>query len=165
MEIGSLNIAYQFYKKGVLVVGVPKTIDNDLSATEVTFGFNTAVDTATEASTDYIPLLNPIIGVMILKHGQICRLDCSSCRNSRRSRCYTYSEIPYDINRIKAKIADRYIQGKKFSIMVVAEGAKPKDGEMVVQKLVPTSHDPVRLGGTGNKVAQEIEEIIELKPE
>src|SRR5690606_6278970 len=69
-------------------------------------------------------------------------------------------EIPYDINRIKAKIADRYIQGKKFSIMVVAEGAKPKDGEMVVQKLVPTSHDPVRLGGIGNKVAQEIEEII-----
>lgn len=158
---GSLNIAYQFYKKGVPVVGVPKTIDNDLSATEVTFGFNTAVDTATEALDRLHTTAESHHRVMILEvMGRYAGWIALHAGIAGGADVILIPEIPYDINRIKAKIADRYIQGKKFSIMVVAEGAKPKDGEMVVQKLVPTSHDPVRLGGIGNKVAQEIEEII-----
>ncbi|NLB87976.1 MAG: 6-phosphofructokinase, partial [Syntrophomonadaceae bacterium] len=158
---GSLNIAYQFYKKGVPVVGVPKTIDNDLSATEVTFGFNTAVDTATEALDRLHTTAESHHRVMILEvMGRYAGWIALHAGIAGGADVILIPEIPYDINRIKAKIADRYIQGKKFSIMVVAEGAKPKDGEMVIQKLVPTSHDPVRLGGIGNKVAQEIEEVI-----
>lgn len=158
---GSLNIAHQFYKKGVPVVGVPKTIDNDLSATEVTFGFNTAVDTATEALDRLHTTAESHHRVMILEvMGRYAGWIALHAGIAGGADVILIPEIPYDIKRIQAKIADRYIQGKKFSIIVVAEGAKPKDGEMVVQKLVPTSHDPVRLGGIGNKVAQDIEEKI-----
>lgn len=158
---GSLNIAHQFYKKGVPVVGVPKTIDNDLSATEVTFGFNTAVDTATEALDKLHTTAESHHRVMILEvMGRYAGWIALHAGIAGGADVILIPEIPYDINRIKAKIADRYIHGKKFSIMVVAEGAKPKDGEMVIQKLVPTSHDPVRLGGIGNKVAKDIEEVV-----
>ena len=69
-------------------------------------------------------------------------------------------EIPYSIDAIVAKIAQRYRQGKKFSIIVAAEGAHAAGGEMVVHSLVPNSHDPIRLGGIGQKVAEEVEERL-----
>ncbi len=158
---GSLNIAQLFHNKGVSIVGVPKTIDNDLSATEVTFGFNTAVNTASEALDRLHTTAESHHRVMILEvMGRYAGWIALHAGIAGGAHVILIPEIPYDIQRIKAKVADRYIQGKKFSIMVVAEGAKPKDGEMVVQKLIPASHDPVRLGGIGNKVAQDVEEVV-----
>lgn len=69
-------------------------------------------------------------------------------------------EIPYDINKIKEKVEERRKEGKLFTIIVVAEGAKPKDGEVVVSKIVADSPDPIRLGGIGNKLADDLERII-----
>ncbi len=158
---GSLNIAELFHQKGVPIVGVPKTIDNDLSATEVTFGFNTAVNTATDALDKLHTTAESHHRAMILEvMGRYAGWIALHAGIAGGADVILIPEIPYDINSIKSKIADRYIHGKKFSIMVVAEGAKPKHGEMVVQKLVPSSHDPVRLGGIGNKVARDVEEVV-----
>ena len=69
-------------------------------------------------------------------------------------------EIPYDINKIVEKIKEREAAGKQYSIIVVAEGAKPKDGEVVVAKIVADSPDPIRLGGIGNKLAEDLEKVL-----
>jgi len=156
---GSLNIAYKFFQKGVNIVGVPKTIDNDLSATDVTFGFNTAVNTASEALDKLHTTAESHHRVMILEvMGRYAGWIALHAGISGGADVILIPEIPYKIDAIINKIAQRFRQGKKFSIIVVAEGAHPEGGEMVVQSFVPTSHDPVRLGGIGHKVAQEIEE-------
>ncbi|WP_172674185.1 6-phosphofructokinase [Syntrophomonas palmitatica] len=154
---GSLHIANQFAQKGVKVVGVPKTIDNDLAATDVTFGFNTAVDTASDALDKLHTTAESHHRVMILEvMGRYAGWIALHAGLSGSADVILIPEIPYNIDAVVAKITQRYRQGKKFSIIVVAEGAAPENGEMVVQNLVPTSHDPIRLGGIGQKVAEEI---------
>ena len=69
-------------------------------------------------------------------------------------------EVPYDINKIVEKVEERKKQGKLFTIIVVAEGAKPKDGEVMVAKIVEDSPDPIRLGGIGNKLAEDLEKLV-----
>ncbi|MDU3351675.1 MAG: 6-phosphofructokinase, partial [Clostridium sp.] len=69
-------------------------------------------------------------------------------------------EMPYDINKIAEKVKEREAAGRRFSIVVVAEGAKPKDGEVVVAKIVADSPDPIRLGGIGNKLAEDLEKLL-----
>lgn len=161
---GSLNIAYKFYEKGIPVVGVPKTIDNDLSATDVTFGFNTAVDTASQALDRLHTTAESHHRVMILEvMGRYAGWIALHAGISGGADVILIPEIPYDIEKVIKKIKERYRQNKKFSIIVVAEGARSKDGEMVVQKIVPQSHDPVRLGGIGNKVAEEIERLTGIE--
>ncbi|HWP98308.1 MAG TPA: 6-phosphofructokinase [Syntrophomonadaceae bacterium] len=154
---GSLHIAHQFYQKGVQIVGVPKTIDNDLMATEVTFGFNTAVNTASEALDKLHTTAESHHRVMVLEvMGRYSGWIALHAGISGSADVILIPEIPYKIDSIVSKISQRYRQGKKFSIIVVAEGAFPEHGEMVVQNLVPTSHDPVRLGGIGQQVAEEV---------
>lgn len=154
---GSLNIAHRFAEKGIKVVGVPKTIDNDLPATDVTFGFNTAVNTASEALDKLHTTAESHHRVMILEvMGRYAGWIALHAGISGSADVILIPEIPYNIEAVIAKITERYRQGKKFSIMVVAEGAAPEGGEMVVQNYVPTSHDPIRLGGIGQKVAEEI---------
>ncbi len=154
---GSLHIAQQFCQKGVKIVGVPKTIDNDLMGTDVTFGFNTAVNTASEALDKLHTTAESHHRVMILEvMGRYAGWIALSAGISGSADVILIPEIPYRIESIINKISQRYRQGKKFSIIVVAEGAFPENGEMVVQNLVPTSHDPIRLGGIGQKVAEEI---------
>lgn len=161
---GSLHIAQKFHEKGVKVVGVPKTIDNDLSATDVTFGFNTAVDTASEALDRLHTTAESHHRVMILEvMGRYAGWIALHAGISGGADVILIPEIPYNTEFIIKKIQQRYAQGKKFSIIVVAEGAKAEGGEMVVQKLIPTSHDPIRLGGIGNQVAAEIEETSNIE--
>lgn len=161
---GSLHIANQFYQKGIKVVGVPKTIDNDLSATDVTFGFYTAVNTASEALDRLHTTAESHHRVMVLEvMGRYAGWIALYAGISGGADVILIPEIPYDIQSIIKKIKHRYTEGKKFSIIVVAEGAAPKGGEMVVQKLVPTSHDPIRLGGIGNKLAEDIEQITGIE--
>ncbi|MGI5912613.1 MAG: 6-phosphofructokinase [Syntrophomonadaceae bacterium] len=155
---GSLNIAYKFFEKGVKIIGVPKTIDNDLSATDVTFGFNTAVNTASDALDKLHTTAESHHRVMILEvMGRYAGWIALHAGLSSSADVILIPEIPYNINAIVSKIAQRFRQGKKFSIIVVAEGAYSSGGQMVVKNLVPTSHDPIRLGGIGQKVAEEVE--------
>ncbi|KNY28582.1 6-phosphofructokinase [Pseudobacteroides cellulosolvens] len=155
---GTLTSARDFARKGLKVVGVPKTIDNDLSATDTTFGFMTAVETATEAIDKLHSTAEAHHRVMILEvMGRYAGWIALESGIAGGADVILLPEIPYNINSIVDKIAERKQQGKLFSIIVVAEGAKPKDGDVVISKIVENSPDPIRLGGIGNRIADDIE--------
>ncbi|MGE5416675.1 MAG: 6-phosphofructokinase [Acidobacteriota bacterium] len=162
---GSLSIAYELQKRrGINVVGVPKTIDNDLSATEVTFGFNTAVVTATEALDKLHTTAESHHRVMILEvMGRYAGWIALESGLAGGADVILIPEIPFNIEKICDKVRERYEAGKKFSIVVVSEGAFPEGGEMVVKKTVANSHDPVRLGGIGNAIGDAIERITGME--
>jgi 6-phosphofructokinase 1 len=155
---GSLSIGKELYEKGLKVVGVPKTIDNDLSATDQTFGFDTALATATEAIDKLHTTAESHHRVMVLEvMGRYAGWIALASGLAGGADVILIPEIPYNIDVVIEKINARSQERKKFSIIVVAEGAKPLGGEMVVQKRVEDSFDPIRLGGIGNLVAQEVE--------
>lgn len=161
----TLGIAAKLYKAGVNVVGVPKTIDNDLNATDYTFGFDTAVNIATEAidrlhstaaSHDRV-LVAEVMG----RHAGWIALHSGIAGGADY---ILIPEVPFDINDIVKAIKSRHERGKKFSIICVAEGAKvktdentDKDGSFVLQSLKKDSFGHVMLGGIGQIIAEEIE--------
>jgi phosphofructokinase-like protein len=158
---GTLTSARDFARKGVNVIGVPKTIDNDLTATDVTFGFNTAIDVATEALDRLHTTAESHHRIMILEvMGRNAGWIALESGIAGSADVILIPEIPYDINKIVCQIKEREKLGKLFSIIVVAEGAKSKDGDVVISKIVEDSPDPVRLGGIGNKLANDLEKII-----
>ena len=155
---GTQNIAYRLSKKGVPVVGVPKTIDNDLMATDVTFGFDTAVATATEAIDKLHTTAQSHHRVMIVEvMGRYAGWLALHAGVAGGGDIILIPEIPFTVAAVAEAIHRRRRRGKKFSIVVVAEGAKAKGGKQVVKKIVADSHDPVRLGGIGNWLAEELE--------
>ncbi|HHY71875.1 MAG TPA: 6-phosphofructokinase [Bacillus bacterium] len=156
---GSLGIANDFAKKGVPIVGIPKTIDNDLSATDQTFGFDTALTTACEAIDKLHTTAESHHRVMVIEvMGRYAGWIALQAGISGGADAILIPEKPFSIENVCKKVEERNNQGKKFSIIVVAEGAVPEGGEMVVQRVVEGSPDPVRLGGIGNKVANAIEQ-------
>ena len=161
---GTLTSARDFNRKGLKVIGVPKTIDNDLSATDTTFGFNTAVTTATEAIDKLHSTAESHHRVMILEvMGRYAGWIALQSGIAGGADVIIIPEIPYDLCKVGGKIVERKASGKNFSIIVIAEGAKPVDGELVVCKVVKDSPDPVRLGGIGNKLADDIERQIGIE--
>lgn len=161
---GTLTSARDFARKGLKVIGVPKTIDNDLSATDTTFGFMTAVETATEAIDKLHSTAESHQRVMILEvMGRYAGWIALESGIAGGADVILIPEIPYDIESVVRKLNERKHSGKNFSIVVVAEGAKPKDGDVVVSKVVKDSPDPIRLGGIGNKIANDIEELTEME--
>ncbi|MGI6145473.1 MAG: 6-phosphofructokinase [Clostridia bacterium] len=161
---GSLSIANDFSKKGLKVIGVPKTIDNDLDATDVTFGFDTAVTTATEALDKLHTTAESHHRIMILevmgRYGGWIALYSGIAGGAD---VILIPEIPYDLKKVKQKIEERKAQGKLFSIIVVAEGAKPIGGQMTVAKTIQGSSDPIRLGGVGQLVAEQLTQLTGLE--
>ena len=151
---GSLGIAHQLSLKGVPIVGVPKTIDNDLAATDVTFGFRTAVQPATEAidklhSTAESHERTMVVEVMGRNTGWIALF----AGVASTADVILIPEIPYDLERVCEKIRDRYRTGRNFGIVVAAEGAMPKGGEQVfLEKGLITD----RLGGVAEMLADQI---------
>lgn len=161
---GSLSIARDFLHKGLPVVGVPKTIDNDLSATDVTFGFDTALVTATEALDKLHTTAESHHRVMVLEvMGRYAGWIALHSGIAGGADVILIPEIPFKFENICSKIVNRKAQGKKFSIVVVAEGAKAEGGEMVVQKVIEDSADPIRLGGIGNVIGAKIENCSEME--
>lgn len=158
---GTLTSARDFARKGVNVIGVPKTIDNDLLATDVTFGFNTATEIACEALDRLHTTAESHHRIMLLEvMGRNAGWIALDAGIAGSADVILIPEIPYDINKIVDKVKEREEAGKQFTIIVVAEGAKPKDGDVVVAKIVDDSPDPIRLGGIGNKIAADLEAII-----
>lgn len=158
---GTLTSARDFSRKGVNVIGVPKTIDNDLLATDVTFGFNTATEIATEALDRLHTTAESHHRIMLLEvMGRNAGWIALESGIAGSADVILLPEIPYDINKIVEKVKEREEAGKQFTIIVVAEGAKPKDGEVVVSKIVDDSPDPIRLGGIANKLAIDLEGLI-----
>ena len=155
---GTLTSARDFYNLGVKAVAVPKTIDNDLSYTEQTFGFATAVDTATDAIDKLHSTAESHHRVMILEvMGRNAGWIALHAGMAGGADIILLPEIPYSLDSVIKSLKRRKDQGKNFSIIVAAEGAKPLGGDIVVSKVVDNSPDPIRLGGIGNKVALDIE--------
>jgi ATP-dependent phosphofructokinase / diphosphate-dependent phosphofructokinase len=155
---GSLRIADQLYRKGMPIVAVPKTIDNDLAVTEVTFGFNTAVQTASEAIDKLHSTAESHERVMVLEvMGRSTGWIALESGISGTADVILLPEIAYDIEKVCAKIRDRYARGRRFAIVVVAEGAHQVGGQpFFIEKKVPGQAD--RLGGIAERVAREIGE-------
>ena len=164
---GSMAIAADFIQMGINCMGVPKTIDNDLYGTDVTFGFATAVSIATEAldrvhTTAASHHRAMIVEVMGRNAGWIA-LHAGIASGSD---AILIPEIPYDIDILCGYVAQRSKRGKRFSILCVSEGARPVGGDQVFSRIDPTSPEPIRLGGIGKKIADDIETAtgIETRP-
>jgi ATP-dependent phosphofructokinase / diphosphate-dependent phosphofructokinase len=155
---GTLYIANKLFRDGVPVIGVPKTIDNDIMGTELTFGFDSAVTIATEGIDRLHTTAQSHHRVMIIEvMGHRAGWLALHSGIAGGGDVIIIPEIPYDINTIAEKVLERNKRGKRFSIVVVAEGAKPKGGDVVVQRIVKESPDPVRLGGIGFILGDQIE--------
>lgn len=157
---GSLSIAHQLAGLGVPVVGIPKTIDNDLDATDVTFGFDSALVVATEGVDRLHTTAESHHRAMVLEvMGRYAGWIALRAGIAGGGDAILIPEIPFDIQKVCALVKRRIERGKRFSIIVVAEGAKPIGGDMVVQRTVAGSTDPIRLGGIGQRVAGDVEKF------
>ena len=155
---GSLTIANQLVKKGLRVIGVPKTIDNDLESTAMTFGFNSAVSFATDCIDRLhttalshqriivVEVMGRYVGWIALHSGVAGRADA-----------ILIPEIPYDIEKLALHLKRRHEEGKPYSIVVVAEGAKPVDGDVTVKAREMGRVE--RLGGIGEAVAKQLQQL------
>jgi 6-phosphofructokinase 1 len=156
---GSLHIAHELYKKGVPAIGIPKTIDNDLSATDFTFGFDTALNTATDAIDKLHTTAESHHRMMILEvMGRNAGWIALHSGLAGGADVILIPEIPFTYDAICAKISARRQAGKKFSIMVVAEGAELPGGELVYQDKVEGNPLLDKLGGVGSVVARVIQQ-------
>jgi len=155
---GSMSIANKLAFKGLNVVGIPKTIDNDLTGTDVTFGFDSAASVATDAIDRLHTTAMSHNRVMVVEiMGRYAGWLALSSGLAGGGDIILIPEIPYKLEEICRVIEKRRSSGKHFTIVVVSEGAKPFGGEMVVKQIVKDSPDPVRLGGIANKLADDIE--------
>ena len=158
---GSLRIAERLGRKGVAVVGVPKTIDNDVAGTDVTLGFDSALTIATEAvdrlhSTAASHHRLIVLEVMGRNAGWIA-LEAGIAGGGD---VILIPEIPFGYEAVATGVRDRVKRGRRFSIVVVAEGARCPSGQTVVRQLVKDSPEPVRLGGVGAVVAHALEALL-----
>jgi phosphofructokinase-like protein len=155
---GSLNIAQQLYQKGLPVVGVPKTIDNDVGGTQATFGFDTAVSTATDALDKVHSTAESHDRVIVVEvMGRYAGWIALNSGVSGGADVILIPEIPFDIESVCRKIRERDARGRRFSVMVVAEGAAPKGGAHVLRGPAAAGGGMERLGGIADLVAHEIE--------
>ncbi len=154
---GSLTIANALARKGVRIVGVPKTIDNDLSRTVVTFGFDTAVSFATECIDRLHSTAASHRRVMVVEvMGRYAGWIALNAGVSSTADVIVIPEIPYDIEAVAEKIQERYARGHSFAIVVVAEGARPRGGRHgVIEKKAGQAE---RLGGAGARLGAAIAE-------
>lgn len=156
---GSMTMANRLMEeKGLKCIGIPKTIDNDLSATDVTFGFNTAVQIATECidrlhSTAMSHHRAMVVEVM----GRYAGWLTLYAGVASGSDIILIPEIPFRMESIYQTIIARSQVGKRFSIIAVAEGARPLGGELTVSKMIASSPDPIRLGGIALRLSEYIE--------
>jgi phosphofructokinase-like protein len=154
---GTLSISYEFHKKGMPLVGVPKTIDNDIVGTNSSFGFDTAVSFATEAIDRLHTTAEAHRRIMVVEvMGRYAGWIAVHGGVAGGADVILIPEIPYDLDKVAACIRARDALGARFSIVVVAEGARPAGGDVsVVQEA--RHGQPERLGGAGMRVAKELE--------
>jgi phosphofructokinase-like protein len=161
---GSMTIANHLAVDGVSIVGVPKTIDNDVEGTDVTIGFDTATSIATEAIDRVHTSAQSHHRVMVVEvMGRNAGWLALFSGIAGGGDIILIPEIPYDINSIINRVKERNRRGKKFTIIVISEGARPIGRQVVVKQIVNYSADPVRLGGISFVLANHIEEITGIE--
>ena len=171
----TLGVASKLYKKGISTIGVPKTIDNDLSGTDYTFGFDTAVSIATEAIDRLHTTAESHHRVIVVElMGRHAGWIATMAGIAGGADEILIPEDPFDLDEVCKNLKKRYDRGKTFSIVAVAEGATPKkkqDGNvdspdektgLVVQKQETDEFGHVRLGGIGHYLAEEIEKKMKV---
>jgi len=161
---GTMAITNKMCEKGMNAVGVPKTIDNDIVGTDITFGYDSAMTTAAEAIDKIHSTAQSHHRVMVVEvMGRYAGWLTLGAGIAAGADVILIPEIPYNLEKVQEVVAERSHRGRRFSIIAVAEGAKPIGGDMVVSRTVSDSTDPVRLGGIGNRLANEIEDATGLE--
>lgn len=159
--------ARDLFLKGINTIGVPKTIDNDVACTDVTFGYNTAVSVATEALDRLHTTAETHNRIMVLEvMGRFAGWIALESAISGGADVALIPEIPYDINKAAEAIKRRQAKGKNFSIVVVSEGAMSKDGENETHSaegIDAQAGISIKFGGIGPKVAKELQELTGLE--
>lgn len=160
----TLSVAHKMSEFGLKCVGVPKTIDNDLTGTDYTFGFDTAVSVATEALDRLHTTAETHHRVIILEvMGRYTGWIALEAGLAGGADIILIPEKPFDIEKICEYIKQRHARGRNFSIIVVAEGAKPKGGVEIVYSESLDEFGHIRLGGVGYFIGKEIEKCINLE--
>lgn len=158
---GTLTSARDFGRRGLPVVGIPKTIDNDLPSTDVTFGYNTSLESITDAIDKITTTAASHERIMIVevmgRHTGWLAIEGGLAGGAD---VILIPEIPYSIDQVVNKIEERNRQGKNFSIIVVAEGAKEVGGSIHVRERVEDSADQIRLGGVGGKIMADLQKRL-----
>ena len=156
---GTMSCAEAFVSRGIRCIGVPKTIDNDIYGTDLTFGFSTAVQTATDAIDRVRTTAASHHRVMVVEvMGRNAGWIALHAGVASGSDIILIPEIPFSIESVCEQIRERASRGRRYSIVCASEGARPKGGKAFVERIVATSPDPIRLGGIGRAVADQIEE-------
>ncbi|MFM8236204.1 MAG: 6-phosphofructokinase [Actinomycetota bacterium] len=154
----TLGVARRLADDGIGVVGVPKTIDNDLDGTDFTFGFHTAVQVATDAIDRLHTTAESHDRVMVVEvMGRHAGWIATYAGLAGGADVILVPEEPFDITEVCDRLAARHRRGAEFSIVVAAEGATPREGTMVVQESTTDEFGHVRLGGIGGRIAEAIE--------
>lgn len=149
---------------GIPVVGVPKTIDNDIDGTDVTFGFDSALNVTTPSIDKLHSTAEAHHRIMVIEvMGRYAGWIALESGIAGGGDVILIPEIPFRMDRIAEKIMERERKGKRFSLIVVAEGAKAEGGELVVARKVEDPNDPIRLGGIANWVGAEIENLTGIE--
>lgn len=157
----TLGVAKRFYERGVNVVGIPKTIDNDLSGTDYTFGFDTAASIAAEAIDRLHTTAESHDRVMVIEvMGRHAGWIATIAGIAGGADCILIPEKPFDLEKVCELVNRRHERGRRFSIIVVAEGAMPVEGtKLVTQDESVDAFGHIRLGGVGNIIGKEIEKL------
>jgi ATP-dependent phosphofructokinase / diphosphate-dependent phosphofructokinase len=160
----TLGVALKLHEEGIPIVGVPKTIDNDLNGTDYTFGFDTAVSIVTDAIDRLHTTAESHRRVIVVEvMGRHAGWIATMSGIAGGADDILIPEVPFDMDEICRHLMARYDRGKRFSIVVVAEGAKPKDSDMVItQSSERDEFGHVRLGGIGHILAREIENRLHV---
>lgn len=154
---GSQRISQRLYEKGLNIIGVPKTIDNDLSATDFTFGFRTAVQIATDSFDKLVTTAESHHRVIIMEvMGRDAGWIALHTAIAGGAEVCLIPEIPYDINKVVERINKRYDRGKGFVNIVVAEGAKPIDGTVTATESKEPGYGHKRLGGVAYQLSEQL---------
>ena len=161
---GTMSGAAKLIDRGLRFVGVPKTIDNDLVGTEITFGHDTAVTTAAEAIDKVHSTASSHHRVMVVElMGRYAGWLALHAGVASGADVILIPEIPFDIEKVAATCVRRSRHGKRFTIIAAGEGAVPAGGEQFVDHTDPTSPDPIRLGGVAKYVAEQVQQRTHLE--
>lgn len=161
---GTMSGAAKLIQHGIRCVGIPKTIDNDLMHTDLTFGFHTAVETATEALDRIHTTASSHHRVMLVEMmGRNAGWLTLHAGMASGADVILIPEIPFDIDSVCDCCVARSRRGKSFTIIAVAEGALPKGGAQTVERVVHDSPDPIRLGGISEVLSEEISRRTHLE--
>jgi len=161
---GTMSAAKPIADRGVNCIGVPKTIDNDLHGTEITFGFQTAVGVATEAIDRVHTTAASHHRVMLVElMGRNAGWITLHAGIASGADVVLIPEIEFDIDRVCEHCMKRSRRGKSFTIIAVSEGARPRGGEQIVDRVDETSPDPIRLGGVAKWLADKVEDCTQIE--